>query len=122
MKIGFVIRLFACIIAIGYFQYIYLQKQHKLTKIRLEIPKIASEYKKTQEENLSLKFEIDRFENPYHLLELAKSKQFSHLKHPLLSEIITISMAKHVVPSKPEEYQATATKHSRPSHLFVGAK
>lgn len=90
MKLGRLFRCILCILAIGYFQYIYLQKQHEVTKLRLSIPQLSASVKKIKEENLHLRFLVDQFENPQYLSKIARDKRFSHLKYPLLSEVITI--------------------------------
>lgn len=90
MKLGRLFRCILCILAIGYFQYIYLQKQHEVTKLRLSIPQLSAKVKKTKEENLHLRFLVDQFENPQYLSKIARDKRFAHLRYPLLSEVITI--------------------------------
>lgn len=90
MKLGRLFRCLLCILAIGYFQYIYLRKQHEVTKLRLSIPQLSANVKKMKEENLHLRFLVDQFENPQYLSKIARDKRFNHLKYPLLSEIITI--------------------------------
>lgn len=90
MRIERLFRCILCIIAIGYFQYVYLQKQHEVTKLRLDIPQLSANVKKAKEENLHLRFLVDQFENPQYLGKIARNKRFAHLKYPLLSEIITI--------------------------------
>lgn len=90
MKLGRLFRCILCIIAMGYFQYVYLQRQHEVTKLRIEIPRLSANVKKAKEENLHLRFLVDQFENPQYLGKIARDKRFSHLKYPLLSEIITI--------------------------------
>lgn len=90
MRLERLFRFIFCIIAIGYFQYVYLQKQHEVTKLRLDIPHLSANVKKAKEENLHLRFLVDQFENPQYLGKIARNKRFAHLKYPLLSEIITI--------------------------------
>lgn len=90
MRLERLFRCILCIIAIGYFQYVYLQKQHEVTKLRLDIPHLSANVKKAKEENLHLRFLVDQFENPQYLGKIARDKRFSHLRYPLLSEVITI--------------------------------
>ena len=90
MRLERLFRCILCILAIGYFQYVYLQKQHEVTKLRLDIPHLSRKVKRAKEENLHLRFLVDQFENPQYLGKIARDKRFSHLKYPLLSEIITI--------------------------------
>ena len=68
----------------------YLGKMNSLTKMKLELPKVEKEVYLLKEENKRLKYEIDRFESPNHLMELARKKEFSHLKHPLVKDILKI--------------------------------
>ncbi len=92
MNSGIFIRLFLCILMIGVFLYAYINKQNQITELRLQIPVVAQQLQIVQQENTGLQFEIDQFENPLHLMELARLPQFSHLKHPLVNEIITIQV------------------------------
>ncbi len=84
------IRIFICILSLGGFLYSYISKQNKITELRLEIPRLSKELAAMQQENVRLQYEIDQFENPLALMELAKQPAYSHLKYPLLNEIITI--------------------------------
>lgn len=92
MNVGIFIRVLICIGAIGCFLYAYISKQNSITELRLQIPMVAKELEGILQENTRLQFEIDQFENPQHLMELAGTPPFSHLKYPLLDEIITIEV------------------------------
>jgi len=70
--------------------YIYIDKLNNLTELRLLIPLLAKEVKDIQEKNLELQYEIERFESPSLLMELAQKSEFSHLKNPMLTEIIIL--------------------------------
>ena len=48
---------------------------------------------------MRLSFAIEKFENPLHLMELARKPEFSHLKHPLVTEVVTVELPKE--PSGP---------------------
>jgi hypothetical protein len=87
---GFFVRLFSLLGVCGFGLYSYVDKQNALTELRIAIPTVAKEIRMLNEENTRLKYEIELFESPQHLLELAKSCEFSHLKHPLLKEILTV--------------------------------
>src|SRR5262245_8536307 len=84
---GLSIRILICIFATGLTLYAYVDKQNDLTELRLVIPQLAKEVKNIQEENISLQYEIDRFESPIHLLELSRKPEFSHLKFPFVNDI-----------------------------------
>lgn len=87
---GLFLRILVCIGACGGFLYSYVDKQNAVTRCRLEIPVLAKQIKDMQEENTRLQYEIDIFESPEHLMELARHSEFSHLKHPMLKEIVTM--------------------------------
>lgn len=84
------IRILTCIFAFSIFLFLYLNAQVELTRLRLKVPQIAKEVKTIQEENTRLLYQIDQFESPENLLNLAKRPEFSHLKQPIQSEIIEI--------------------------------
>ncbi|GEM_PF-555774 len=87
---GPLIRVLICIGAFGLSLYSYIDKQNAVTKRRLEIPVVAKEIKDLKEANTRLQYAIDLFESPEHLMELARHNEYSHLKQPLLKEIITL--------------------------------
>jgi predicted HTH domain antitoxin len=84
------LRFLICITACGGFLYSYVDKQNVVTRRRLEIPVLAKEIKDLKEENTRLQYEIELFESPEHLMELARFSEYSHLKQPMLKEIVTM--------------------------------
>ena len=80
------IRIFICIVAVGLTLYAYIEKQNELTELRLAIPALSKEVKVIQEENIRLKYEIERFESPARLMELMRQPEFSHLKFPYVKD------------------------------------
>lgn len=91
MSSGIFLRLLACIAVVGASLFIYIDFLNTVTELRLAIPDLAKEVKDIQEENQRLRYDIDNFENPLHLMELARKPEFSHLKHPSTNEILIIS-------------------------------
>ena len=83
-------HIFICVFISGFFLYSYVNKQNGLTELRMAIPKIAKELQAVQEKNTQLKYEIERFENPDHLMELARQPRFSHLMHPLMHDVVML--------------------------------
>lgn len=81
-------RIFICIFIFSVFIYLYTDQQNQLTKLRIRVPALAKEIKVIREENKHLKYEIEQFESPEHLLKLARRSEFSHLKQPLVKEIL----------------------------------
>jgi hypothetical protein len=90
MKRGLFIQLFLPIAVFAYCLYSYIDQQNLLTQLRISIPEATKEIRMIREENMRLKYEIDLFESPEHLLQLSRNCEFSHLKHPLMKEILTV--------------------------------
>lgn len=101
MAMGFLVRLFCCIFILGISLYAYVSKHNVLTQRRMLVPILAKECQAIDEENVRLQFAIEKFENPLHLMELARKPEFSHLKHPLITEIITVDTSRHEVEKTP---------------------
>ena len=80
------VRCFICICAAGFALFYHIDKQNELTELRLAIPVLAKEVKVLHEENISLKYEVDRFESPIHLMELMRKPEFGHLKFPYIKD------------------------------------
>ncbi|MGC1878984.1 MAG: hypothetical protein WA347_02430 [Rhabdochlamydiaceae bacterium] len=117
---GPLIRILVCIVACGGFLYSYVDTQNSITRLRLEIPVLANKIKELKEENIHLQYEIDLFESPQHLMELTRHSEFSHLKYPMLKEIVTMQEGLALQVSSDElEERVTA----RPKVKFaIGAK
>lgn len=83
-------RIFICLLVAGWTLYCYIDKNNDLVELRMTIPVVEGELKAMQEENMRLQYEIDRFESPLHLMELARQPEFSHLKYPSTDDIIIL--------------------------------
>lgn len=90
---GLLVRLGICLGVFGVCLYSYLDTQNELTHLKIQIPEAEKEIRLIREESRRLAFEVDRFENPAHLIELAHHPEYSHLRHPLLREILTVPEA-----------------------------
>lgn len=90
---GILLRLGICLGVLGICLYSYLDTQNELTHLKIRIPEVEKEILLIREENRFLAYEIGQFESPGHLIELAHSPEFGHLKHPLLREILTVPEA-----------------------------
>lgn len=73
--------------------YAYVHKHNTLIEMRIRLPLLAKELQTTEEENERLKFSIEKFENPLHLMEIARKPQYAHLKHPLITDIIELKVS-----------------------------
>ncbi len=87
------LRLGICLSVFGFCLYSYLETQNQVTHLKIKLPEVEKELKLIQEENRRLAYQIDQFENPAHLIELAHFPEYAHLKHPLLKEILTVPEA-----------------------------
>lgn len=87
---GIFIRIFVCILMAGFGLYLYIYEQNQLTALRLAIPSLAKEVRNIQEENSRLKYEIDQFETPIHLMELMRMPEFGHLKFAYNNEVMVL--------------------------------
>lgn len=88
-------RLFLAVLIVGTALYSYVHKHNRLTEMRIRLPLLARELQAVEEENVRLTFSIEQFENPLHLMEIARKPQYAHLKHPLMTDIITIELQPH---------------------------
>lgn len=89
MNKGLIVRLLLCLMVSLLFFYQIIQKQNQINYLSLQIPKLNKELKSLGEENLKLRFHIDSFESPDHLMYLVKSS-FSHLYFPENKEVVQL--------------------------------
>jgi hypothetical protein len=82
-----------CVAVFGCCLFSYLEKQNEVTKVKMLLPDLESKIAVIREETRRLRYEIDQFENPSHLIELSHRPEFGHLKHPLLREVLTVPEA-----------------------------
>jgi hypothetical protein len=85
------LKFFISVLIVTTTLYAYLNKHNALTQLRIKLPQVKKELKAVEEENVRLRFEIEKFEHPLHLMELARKPQYAHLKHPHSSEIIVLA-------------------------------
>ncbi|MBM3193632.1 MAG: hypothetical protein FJZ59_05320 [Chlamydiae bacterium] len=116
MKKIFFIQVLISAFSFGGVLYAYVSGQNEITKVRIELPKLTREVRLLEEQNLRLRYEIERFENPKHLMELAKRPEFSHLKHPLIGEIFVLQ-TKEEASQTPQE----VINPSRVRSIYVGS-
>ncbi|MGD2169824.1 MAG: hypothetical protein PVI40_06250 [Chlamydiota bacterium] len=90
MQITKIMRLSVCLLVFTICLFSYLYKQNDLTRLKMQVPKIHKQLQAINEEIRQLQYEIDQFENPARLMEMACHPDFNHLKHPLIKDIETI--------------------------------
>ncbi len=121
MKRGILFRVLICIFAFILQLYFYIDRQNDLTELQIKLPKLAKDVKKLNEENVGLRFEVDRFENPAHLLNLAKNFEFSHLKHPVLDEVLMVPAGITLCSNDPDAPSIIPKPYSQKA-LVIGTK
>lgn len=89
----FATQIGVCFAVFGFCLYSYLDEQNSLTKLKMQLPEKEKEIRMIQEEMNRLSYQVDQFENPTHLIELAHLPEYAHLKHPILKEILTVPEA-----------------------------
>lgn len=89
-KKNYLIKVVICIFIFCFFLFQYISKSNELTELKLALPKLEKKLIEIVEENKKYQYQIDKFESPSHLLELARSPQFSHLKHPLIKNVLKV--------------------------------
>ena len=85
-----IIRIIICLIVFGFCLYSYIDKQNELTGLKIELPQLVKEIKGLNEEIQKMRYEIDQFESPAHLMQLVKYPEYSHLKHPFIEDVLTM--------------------------------
>lgn len=90
---GVLLKLGVCLSVFGLCLYSYLDTQNQVTQLKIQLPEVEKEIQLIQEENRRLSYQIEQFESPAHLIELAHHPEYAHLKHPLLKEILTVPEA-----------------------------
>lgn len=120
MRKFLIIKVLICALSFGGVLYAYLEQQNDLTKLKIGLPELSKEVRVLEEENTRLRYEIEQFENPKHLMELAKRPEFSHLKHPIINEVLVMQMGPEIENRKEiEEHNHFAPLLPR---ILMGAK
>jgi hypothetical protein len=111
---AFLVRIFISVFIVGITLYAYIDKINTLTELRIQVPELAKELKNREEEIVRLQFEKEKFENPISLMELSRKPAYGHLKHPILTEIITVDTTRPEPTIVPTERERYSFEKSRP--------
>ena len=93
MKLG--LKLLICIAVVCFALSSYIDSQNQLTEMRRSIPELKKDLKRLEEENRTLKYEIELFESPVHLMEISRKPEFGHLKYPYVRDVIMIPLTEN---------------------------
>jgi len=91
MNKGHLGKILACVVLFSAVLFAYLDARNDVTRLMIELPKLASELSYIQEHNTILQYEVEKFENPVFLLGLLKETEYAHLLSSTKEEIIAIS-------------------------------
>lgn len=116
---GAIIRILICVFVLSFFLYSYLDKQNGVTTLRIKIPELIASINLIKEENTRLAYEIEQFENPNHLMQLARHSEFRHLRHPFVSDILVLEQGKV---STDDVAKTPQTLSKTSASLALGAK
>ncbi len=120
MNKGIFVRIVTCIVFLGVCVYSYLDLQNEITELRIRIPYLSSEVRRIEEENTHLLYQIERFESPENLMNLAKQSEFAYLKYPTNQEVVTLVQA---APFNGMDDRQMAEVRTKPTIRFAtGAK
>ncbi len=97
MKKLIIIKIFICIFSFSGVLYSYLHQQNDLMKLRIELPKLTKDILLINEANANLKYEIEAFENPKHLMSLAKRPEYIHLNYPIIDDILVANSCSELI-------------------------
>jgi thermostable 8-oxoguanine DNA glycosylase len=84
------VKLALCILTAAFSIYLYIDALNEVTQARLAIPPVQKELQELLEKNNRLQYEIDRFESPLHLMEMARKPEWGHLKMPYFQDVILV--------------------------------
>ncbi len=87
---SYLFRILICILTLGTFLYVYVDKLNAHTELRLQIPALAKEVNQIKQDSIHLSYEIECFKNPQHLIQLAQQPEYSHLKFPYIDDILVV--------------------------------
>ena len=119
MRRSILARALLCVLVGAGCLYAYIDTHNEVTRRRLMIPVLAHEIKEIREHAIALRYEIDRFESPAHLMELASRSEYAHLKHPFLQDILAFQEAR---PLEGGAVTPSVTPAASASSALVGAR
>lgn len=83
-------KILICVISFSVALCAYLNARNDVTSLMIELPRISHELSLIEEKNTILKFEVEKFENPSHLLNLLNTCEYAHLVPTEADTVIAI--------------------------------
>ncbi len=119
MNAKWTFRFAICLAVLGFSLYAHIEKQNQITAMRIQLPERVGHLKALQEDNTRLRYEIEQFESPEHLIELARHHEFSHLRHPMVKEILR--MPEGIAATVPSNKEDVPARHHSSITLATGS-
>ena len=110
-----------CIFILSLFLYFYTDHENSVTQLRISLPVLSKEIKMIEEENRRLKYLIEEFENPEHLMQLASLKEYSHLAYPLFKDVLQCETGLALETKQLEEQEKVPNTFKVKPTLVIGA-
>jgi hypothetical protein len=117
---GMFLRFMVCLFFFSFSIYSYLDKHNSCTELKLRLPKITKEIEAIREGNASLQYQIECFENPQQLLDLASRPEYAHLKFPFTEEVLTVKEGLALQSGTSDDEAAETSKNK--TTIVIGAK
>lgn len=119
MKKALLLKLIICFSAFSFYLYSIVQRQNYLNSLSYKLPKLEKELKTLEEDNLKLSYQLETFSDPNNLLQLVKTNTYSHLRYPILEDILNLNEGLALKPQSPyklkklpvEDHSDTAIAH-----------
>lgn len=84
------VRIMVCLLTLGAFLYLYVDRLNAHTELKLKIPQLAREMDQIKQNTLELSYQIECFKDPANLIQLAQRPQFSHLRFPYQEDVLHV--------------------------------
>ncbi|MCF7806838.1 MAG: hypothetical protein K9M07_04310 [Simkaniaceae bacterium] len=122
MRRNILLKISICILSFASVIYAYLEDQNEVISLSMMVPSLERQLLAIQEENTRLRYEIERFESPSNLMQLAKHCEFSHLHHPYSDDIICVTFnSNDFFMPRPQNANAYETFSLESQSIVVGA-
>lgn len=80
-------RLIACVLALAFSLYAYIDLHNAVTRLRVDIPRLKRQVREWEERNTALSFQLSRYESPAFLTQRLQDPRFGHLHFPSEQDI-----------------------------------
>jgi len=107
----FLLKMGICLGVVSVVLYQHIEEQNQITALKIALPSAVKELRLLKEKATRLRYEIEQFESPEHLLILANKNEYSHLKYPLAKEVIAMNESSPVLE---EDLTAPSRRFSLP--------